>query len=47
MASRDLVKGRSESLNKTISEIMKFLGDDAGRPGGIGANLCDFVHESG
>ena len=45
MASRDLVTGRSESLNKTISEIMNFLGDGTGRPGGIGANLRVFLHE--
>lgn len=45
MVSRDLVRGRSESLNKTISEIMKFLGDDAERPGGTGVDLRDFLHE--
>lgn len=45
MANRDLVTGRSESLNKTISEIMKFLRDGSGRPGGRGANLRDFLNE--
>src|ERR1039458_10136482 len=45
MASRDLVQGRSESLNKSISEIMTFLGDDEKRPGGMGVMLRDFLHE--
>jgi hypothetical protein len=42
MASKDLVKGRSESLQKTISEIMKFLKDDAKRPR---TELRDFQHK--
>jgi hypothetical protein len=45
MANRDLVQGRSESLNKSISEIMKFLGDASRRPGGMGVDLRGFLHE--
>jgi hypothetical protein len=39
MANSDLVKGRSQALNKTIREIMVFLGDEGYRPGGRGADL--------
>jgi len=42
MASNDLVRGRSESLQKTISEIMKFLKDDAERQRD---HLRNFLHE--
>lgn len=45
MGSADLSQGRSEALNKTISEIMKFLGDNAKRPGGTGADLRGFLRE--
>jgi hypothetical protein len=45
MASRDLVQGRSESLNKSITEIMIFLGDEEKRPGGMGVKLREFLHE--
>lgn len=45
MASKDFVQGCSKSLNKTISEVATFLGHDAGRPGGRGTNLRDFLHE--
>jgi hypothetical protein len=45
MANTDLVQGRSEALNKTISEIVKFLGDNAKRPGGIGVDLRAFLRE--
>jgi hypothetical protein len=46
MATREHIEGRSESLNKTITEVMKFLGDNAtSRPGGWGAKLRPFLHE--
>jgi len=45
MASKDLVHGASKSLNKTISEIMRFLGDNSRRQGGKGTRLRDFLHE--
>lgn len=45
MADEDLARGRSEALNKTITEIMKFLGYNAKRPGGNGAKLRVFLHE--
>lgn len=45
MQSRDLKRGRAESLNKSITEIMHFLGDDAERPGGVGSKLRPYLHE--
>ena len=45
MATKERIEGRSESLNKTISEVMEFLGDGADRPGGFGAKLRPFLHE--
>ena len=45
MSTRERIEGRSESLNKTITEVMEFLDDDAGRPGGWGATLRTFLHE--
>lgn len=45
MANFDLVKGRSQALNKTISEIMTFLGDKGYRPGGRGSDLRGFLRE--
>lgn len=45
MTSRDRVTVRSESLNKTITEVMAFLKDDGERPGGSGAKLRKFLHE--
>ncbi len=45
MANRDVVKGRSEAINKTITEIMKFLEDDGERPGGRGADLRGFLRQ--
>jgi hypothetical protein len=43
MASSDDARGASQSLNKTITEIMEFLGDDGQRaaPG----TLRPFLHE--
>jgi hypothetical protein len=38
--------GRAESLNKTIREVMAFLGDDAARPVGIGVKLQTVLHEN-
>jgi hypothetical protein len=37
--------GASASLNRTITEIMRFLEDDGYRPGGRGADLRGFLHE--
>jgi hypothetical protein len=45
MANIDDSTGASKSLNLTISEIMEFLGDNAKRPGGTGADLRAFLHE--
>ena len=45
MQNADLKRGRADSLNKTITEIMHFLRDDAERPGGAGAKLRPFLHE--
>lgn len=45
MSNRDLVKGRSDSLNKSISEVMKSLGDAGKRPGGLGVDLRGVFHE--
>ena len=45
MATRERIEGRSESLNKTITEVMDFLGDAAARPGGWGAKLRPFLHQ--
>jgi hypothetical protein len=45
MGNADLAQGRSEALNKTIGEIMNFLGDNAKRPGGTGADLRGFLRE--
>jgi len=45
MATRERVEGHSESLNKTITEVMEFLDDNADRPGGWGAKLRPFLHE--
>ena len=45
MTTRERVEGRSESLNKTITELMEFLNDNADRPGGWGAKLRPFLHE--
>jgi hypothetical protein len=45
MGDEDLIRARSESLSKTITEIMRFLGDNAKRPGGKGAKLRPFLHE--
>ena len=42
MASQDPAQGSAKSLNKTISEIMKFLKDDAERPRD---HLRNFLHE--
>jgi hypothetical protein len=42
MSSADKAKGSASSLNLTISEIMKFLGDDAKRPQGV--KLRPFLH---
>jgi hypothetical protein len=44
MMSTDRIRGRSESLSKTIGEVMRFLGDDAKRPGGVGVDLRDLLH---
>ena len=45
MATPERIKGRAESLNTTITEVMDFLGDEAKRPGGWGAKLRPFLHE--
>lgn len=45
MASHDLVKGRSQSLNKSIKELMKFLGDNSKSPRGFGVDLRAILHE--
>ena len=45
MTSTDLAQGRAEALNKTITEIMDFLGDDEKRPGGFRAKLRPYLHE--
>src|SRR6202035_3954669 len=45
VAIRERIEGRAESLNKTITEVMEFLGDEAGRPGGRGAKRRPFLHE--
>ena len=45
MTTRERVEGRSESLNKTITEVMELLDDNADRPGGWGAKLRPFLHE--
>lgn len=42
---KDSTGGASASLNRTISEIMAFLGDQGRRPGGKGAKLREFLHE--
>ena len=38
-------EGPSASLNQTITEIMKHLGDDGPRPGGKGAKLRPFLRK--
>lgn len=43
--NRERMRGRSDSLNKTITEVMTFLKDDGERPGGRGARLRHFLHE--
>ena len=43
MSSSDLATGRAEALNKTITEIMKFLKDSGNRPGGPRARLRPFL----
>ena len=45
MSSSDLATGRAEALNKTITQIMKFLKDNGDRPGGPGARLRPFLYE--
>ena len=45
MPTKDLVRGRAQSLNKTITEVMKFLADGSQRPGGPAAGLRNFLHE--
>ncbi|MGO9591982.1 MAG: hypothetical protein ACLP3K_18280 [Candidatus Acidiferrales bacterium] len=42
---KDSIGGASASLNRTITEIMEFLGDRGPRPGGRGARLREFLHE--
>lgn len=39
--NRDHARGASKSLNRTITEIMTFLGDDSERPG---RDLRAFLH---
>jgi hypothetical protein len=45
MSSSDLATGRAEALNKTITEIMKFMKDSGNRPGGPRARLRPFLRE--
>jgi hypothetical protein len=45
MSNRDLIKGRSESLNKSITEVMKFLGDNDKRRDGLGVDLRGVFHD--
>jgi hypothetical protein len=42
---KDSTSGASASLNRTITDIKEFLGDEGRRPGGRGASLRDFLHE--
>lgn len=45
MARSDRIKGCSQAINKTITEITDFLDDDSPRPGGRGSNLREFLRE--
>src|SRR5947209_3227748 len=45
MGNRDLIRGRSESLNKSISELIQFLGDHGKRSAGLGVDLRGIHHE--
>lgn len=40
-----MAKEASESLNKTITEIMRHLNQSGPRPGGPGAKLRPFLHK--
>jgi hypothetical protein len=43
MSNRDVVEGSSKSLNKTIKEIKRFMGDSAKRPQDV--KLREYLYE--